>query len=157
MTSREPQPIRMVVQHSKGCCALLLCLLAAWSSANAATVRDNFETRGWDNNDGTVNWSGDWIEVDGDSPPPSPTSGNAQITTGGELQLDDRPNTDGDPGDDVAFSDDAGATYDYEPTPDANGVDTAVNAIRINPKGAFDASSGGGDPSLQLAFQMIVQ
>jgi len=76
----------------------LLCVLTAWSAAHAATVRDNFETRAWDNNDGTVNWSGDWIEVDGNSTPPSPTNGNARITNGGELRLDDRPNTNGDPG-----------------------------------------------------------
>ena len=61
-----------------------------------------------------------------------------------------------DLGDDLAFSDDGGATFDYEPSADANGVDTAVNAIRINPKGAFAADSGG-DPSLQLVFKMIVQ
>jgi uncharacterized repeat protein (TIGR01451 family) len=58
--------------------------------------------------------------------------------------------------DDVAFSDDGGATFDYEPQADGNGVDTAVNAIRINPKGAFGAGTGG-DPNLQLAFKMIVQ
>ncbi len=79
--------------------AVLLCALVAWLPlAEAATVRDNFETRRWDNNDGTANWVGDWIEVDGDSTPPSPTNGNARITNGGELRLDDRPNTGGDPG-----------------------------------------------------------
>ena len=41
----------------------LLCVLTAWSAAHAETVRDNFETRAWGNNDGTVNWTGDWIEV----------------------------------------------------------------------------------------------
>lgn len=77
----------------------LLCLLISWLSvADAATVRDNFESRAWSNNDGTASWSGDWIEVDGDSTPPSPTNGNARITHGGELRLDDRPNTGGDPG-----------------------------------------------------------
>lgn len=76
----------------------VLCVLTAWSAAHAETVRDNFETRAWNNNDGTVNWSGDWIEVDGNSAPPSPTSGNVLITNGGELRLDDRPNTNGDPG-----------------------------------------------------------
>ncbi len=98
MKSSELQTVRRAARHSNGCRALFLCLLAAWSSANAATVRDNFETRSWSNNDGTVNWSGDWIEVDGDSTPPSPTSGNALITNGGELRLDDRPDTGGDPG-----------------------------------------------------------
>lgn len=77
----------------------LLCVLASWLTvAEAATVRDNFETRSWGNNDGTSNWTGDWVEVDGDSAPPSPTNGNTRITNGGELRLDDRPNTGGDPG-----------------------------------------------------------
>ena len=74
-------------------CLSFLCAAVT----NAATVRDNFEDRVWSNNDGPNTWSGDWIEVDGDEPPPSPTSGNARITHGGELRLDDRPNTGGDP------------------------------------------------------------
>jgi len=78
---------------------VLLCVLGTWLSvADAATVRDNFETQSWSNNDGSDNWVGDWIEVDGNSTPPSPTNGNARITNGGELRLDDRPNTGGDPG-----------------------------------------------------------
>ncbi len=81
------------------CRAAVLCaFVASATAANAATVRDDFEVRLWSNNDGTANWSGDWIEVDGNATPPSPTSGNARITTGGELRLDDRPNTGGDPG-----------------------------------------------------------
>lgn len=39
--------------------------------------------------------------------------------------------------DDVAFSNNGGTTWTYVPTPDANGVDAAVNAIRLNPKDAF--------------------
>lgn len=78
-------------------CAALLLLVASYSSAVVAqeTVRDDFETRAWSNNDGTVNWSGDWIEVDADSA--GPTSGNVWITNGGELRLEDQPNTGGEP------------------------------------------------------------
>lgn len=39
--------------------------------------------------------------------------------------------------DDVEFSDDDGATWDYEPVPDADGVDEAVTDVRIRPRGAF--------------------
>jgi uncharacterized repeat protein (TIGR01451 family) len=91
------------------------------------------------------------VDFDGSTPGPvqfingSPASGLSYSF----LALDDID-------DDVAFSDDGGVTFDYEPSADANGVDTAVNAIWINPKGAF-AFSNGGDPSLQLAFKMIVQ
>jgi uncharacterized repeat protein (TIGR01451 family) len=63
----------------------------------------------------------------------------------------------GDLGDDVSFSDDGGVTYDYVPTADANGVDTAVTDIRINPKGSFAASTAAGDPSVQLALKAIVR
>ncbi|MGI9238980.1 MAG: hypothetical protein ACR2QZ_16390, partial [Woeseiaceae bacterium] len=98
MMSPETRSLRMIARYRFSWWPALLCVLMAWSSADAATVRDNFESRTWGNNDGTVNWSGDWIEVDGDSTPPSPTNGNARITNGGELRLDDRPNTGGDPG-----------------------------------------------------------
>jgi uncharacterized repeat protein (TIGR01451 family) len=59
--------------------------------------------------------------------------------------------------DDVAFSDDGGATFDYVPSADANGVDTAVTNILINPKGVFEGSTAAGDPSMQLTFKAIVQ
>lgn len=59
--------------------------------------------------------------------------------------------------DDVEFSNDGGATYTYTPTPDANGTDLNVSNIRINPKGTFAASLGGGDPSFQLFFKVVVQ
>ncbi len=59
--------------------------------------------------------------------------------------------------DDVSFSDDGGATFDYEPSVDANGVDLAVTDIRINPKGSLAGSTAAGDPGVELAFKMIVQ
>jgi len=71
------------------------CLLLLTSLATAATVRDDFSTRQWNNNTGTVNWNGDWIEVDAQST--GPTNGNVWITNGGELRLEDRPNTGGQP------------------------------------------------------------
>lgn len=43
--------------------------------------------------------------------------------------------------DDVDFSNNGGVSWTYVPTPNANGVDLAVNAIRINPKGAMAAAS----------------
>ena len=93
------KPHRNEARRRSTSIAVLLCVLGTWLTvADAATVRDNFETRIWSNNDGSDNWVGDWIEVDGDSTPPSPTNGNARITNGGELRLDDRPNTGGDPG-----------------------------------------------------------
>jgi hypothetical protein len=63
----------------------------------------------------------------------------------------------GDAGDDVDFSNDSGATYNYMPTPDANGVDAAVTNIRINPKNAFRGDSGSGATSASFVFKAIVQ
>ena len=40
------------------------------------TVRDNFDTASYSNNDGTQNWNGDWVEVSDDG---SATSGQIQI------------------------------------------------------------------------------
>lgn len=63
----------------------------------------------------------------------------------------------GDAGDDVAFSNDNGATYNYTPVPDANGVDVAVTNIQINPQNAFQGNSGAGDTTASFAFKSIVQ
>lgn len=76
--------------------ALLLALACLSSIANAQeTVRDNFSDREWDNNDGTANWSADWIEVDDDNT--GPNNGSIRITTGGELRIQDRTGGGPDP------------------------------------------------------------
>ncbi len=62
-----------------------------------------------------------------------------------------------DGGDDIAFSNDGGATFTYTPVADANGVDTNVTHILVNPKGAFSGNSGAGNPSFQLFFLTVVQ
>jgi uncharacterized repeat protein (TIGR01451 family) len=59
--------------------------------------------------------------------------------------------------DDVAFSDDGGVTFDYEPSADANGVDINVTNILINPRGVFQGNTAAGDSSMQLTFKAIVQ
>lgn len=58
--------------------------------------------------------------------------------------------------DDVDFSNDGGATYTYTPTPDADGYDSAVTNIRVNPKGQFDASDGVNNPSFEIRFRVRV-
>lgn len=47
-------------------------------------VLDNFTTRAYTNNNGSVNWAGSWVESDSTQ---SATAGNVQITTGGQLSL----------------------------------------------------------------------
>ena len=75
--------------------AFVLVTVLLAPQAIADTVRDDFSARVWNNNDGTANWSADWIEIDGASI--GPTNGNVWITNGGELRLEDRPNTGGQP------------------------------------------------------------
>ncbi|WP_181168204.1 DUF11 domain-containing protein [Cognatiluteimonas lumbrici] len=55
--------------------------------------------------------------------------------------------------DDIAFSNDGGTTWNYVPVADAEGFDPAVDAIRINPKGAFE----GGGGQFTLKFRVKVQ
>lgn len=55
--------------------------------------------------------------------------------------------------DDVAFSSDGGATWTYTPVPDAEGFDAGVNAIRINPQGAF----AGNNAQFTLRFRVRIQ
>ncbi|MGB5489298.1 MAG: hypothetical protein WBM76_00585 [Woeseiaceae bacterium] len=138
MKSSESQSCSKIVRRPLGRCLALLCVISACSSANAATVRDNFESRTWGNNDGTTNWSGDWIEVDGASTPPSPTNGNVWITNGGELRVEDQPNTDGQPSAarqvNIAGATSATLSFDWRTT---NGVDNSDSVI-------VEVSANGG-------------
>jgi len=63
--------------------------------------------------------------------------------------------------DDIEFSNQApvaGAyTFGYFPTPNALGVDPAVTAIRLNPKGTMAGSTGGSDPFIEFRFQVRVK
>ncbi|MEP2737286.1 MAG: DUF11 domain-containing protein [Erythrobacter sp.] len=58
----------------------------------------------------------------------------------------------GNLGDDLAFSDDGGATWDYEPTADPDGCDAAITDFRVNPQGAF-----AGDGSFSLRARFLVE
>ena len=62
----------------------------------------------------------------------------------------------GDGTDDLEF-DDGSLNFTYTPVPDVDGYDSSVTAIRANPKGIFDASGGGGDPSFEFRFRMRVR
>ena len=58
--------------------------------------------------------------------------------------------------DDVAFSVD-GTNYDYIPVPDADGFDASITHMRVNPKGTFNAASGGNTPSFEVKFKVRVE
>jgi len=63
------------------------------SSICSQTIEDNFNAVSYNNSSGSQPWNSDWIENDDDN---SPNSGNVLIT-GGQLNMDDRPNTGGEP------------------------------------------------------------
>ncbi|WP_417386422.1 Ig-like domain-containing protein [Gimesia sp.] len=49
-------------------------------------ILDQFGSVSYGNNDGTINWSNDWVEFDNAGSPQSPGSGDVRIT-GGELRM----------------------------------------------------------------------
>lgn len=55
--------------------------------------------------------------------------------------------------DDVDFSNDNGATWNYVPSPVANGTDPAVTDIRIRPQGAFAPNNA----QFTLRFRVVVE
>ena len=59
--------------------------------------------------------------------------------------------------DDIEFSNDNGSSWTYTPVPDADGYDANVTNIRINPKGAMNASNGTDHPTFILRFSVRVQ
>lgn len=63
----------------------------------------------------------------------------------------------GNAGDDVAFSNDNAATFNYTPTPGAAGADPNVTHIRINPQGLLNGSTGAGDPTAEFRFKTVVR
>lgn len=61
----------------------------------------------------------------------------------------------GSTSDDVEFSDDGGATFDYTPAAGPDGADPAVTHIRIRPKGV--APYSGADPVAEFQFKVVVR
>ena len=58
--------------------------------------------------------------------------------------------------DDIEF-DNGSNTFTYTPTPDANGYDALVRAIRVRPSGTFAGASLTATPSFELRFQARVK
>ncbi|HEU0133396.1 MAG TPA: DNRLRE domain-containing protein [Allosphingosinicella sp.] len=59
--------------------------------------------------------------------------------------------------DDVAFSNNGGASFVYAPVADPTGFDPAVTHIRVTPKGSFAGSSGAGSPSFTVSYRIKVK
>jgi len=62
------------------------------------------------------------------------------------------------PADDVEFSNDGGSTWTYTPVIGADGCDSNVTNLRLNPKGVFDTGANiSPNPNLQLRFRVCVK
>jgi hypothetical protein len=59
--------------------------------------------------------------------------------------------------DDVDFSNNGGASFDYIPSPDPDGYDSNITNLLINPKGVFSGALGGNNPSFLLMFRVQVR
>jgi hypothetical protein len=60
------------------------------------------------------------------------------------------------PNDEVDFSDDDQLTWNCVLTPDAEGFDTLVTDIRVNPKGQFPGSPGANNPDFDILFRIRI-
>lgn len=63
----------------------------------------------------------------------------------------------GNSSDDIEFSNDGGATYNYTPVPDADGYDSNVTHFRGLTSGTFAASDGINNPGFSFQFRVRVQ
>jgi len=61
-------------------------------------------------------------------------------------------NTDG-----LSFSNNGGTSFNYTPSPDAEGADTNVTNIQVSTQGQFLAPNGSGNPSFQIKFRIKVE
>ncbi|MCP4245600.1 MAG: hypothetical protein GY778_00985, partial [bacterium] len=102
----------------------------------ALSVRDELDSASFSANDGTSDWAGDWLEDDAAGAGAS--AGNVTIS-GGELLLDDRPNTGTQPGAarSVDLSQTASATFSFD-FRTGSGVEADEDRV------AVDVSSDGG-------------
>ena len=58
--------------------------------------------------------------------------------------------------DDVEFSNNNGTTFDYQPTPDAEGFDPLITDIRIRLTGSMPGTDEGSNPEFSIFYQVKV-
>lgn len=59
--------------------------------------------------------------------------------------------------DDLDFSNDGGATWNYVPTPGADGCDALVTNLRVNPKGQFVGTAAPTYPGFSVNFRVCLK
>lgn len=126
--------------------------------------RDNFESIAYNNNDGTLSWSGDWVEEDGAGG--AAAAGNVWIESG-QLHLDDNPDTGAKPNVSRRFrldgADMAILSFDYQLGDsvdllgDAAAVEISTDGVNWTQLGTFSVLSGrSGSRSYSLAGYLAV-
>ena len=104
------------------------------------TVRDEFNTVSFDNNNGTVAWLGPWQENDPEAGGAGPSAGQVQIA-GGALRLDDSPDTGGAPSAarlvNLAGATGATLSFDYQTASGVDPEDGVVLEVSKDGGGAY--------------------
>ncbi|HFC92742.1 MAG TPA: hypothetical protein ENJ51_08005 [Leucothrix mucor] len=59
--------------------------------------------------------------------------------------------------DNISFSNDGGASFNYTPVADADGVDTNVTNIKVTPSGQFSAKTAADAPAFQVRFRVLLR
>ncbi len=141
---------------------------AAVSAASAPqTVRDEFETASFSNNNGTQTWNGDWIESEPQVGGPGavsgagPQAGHVRIDLN-QLALEDYPDTGGQPGAarrvDLSQAQNATLSFDFATTfgvdwDDAVALEVSVDGINFTRLDTFTGIVGstGGNRSYDIS------
>jgi len=110
------------------------------AAGSTDTFRDEFSAQSYGNNDGTLSWSGPWIENDPGPGAPGPGAGNVRVGFG-VLFMDDRPDTGGQPSAereaDLSGFDSATFSFDFGTTPGVDPTDAAVVEISADGGGSW--------------------
>ncbi|MCP5417087.1 MAG: RICIN domain-containing protein [Chromatiaceae bacterium] len=121
------------------------CETSLAGSSSTDTYRDEFNQQDYDNNDGSANFSGNWVEHDkADGYSQNPLSGNVLVGSNYKLWLDDSPDTGTDPSAkrtaDLSGATSATLAFDWETH---SGVDTSDKVV-------VEISSDGGSSYTEL-------
>jgi hypothetical protein len=143
----DPNGTTVTPRFSTGTNALPVGSDNAWLlfyAATGNTVADNFGTVSYANNDGTNNWSTNWVETDSGGGGSGGAAGGAIQVTGGELRLHDEVTGTpsiyreadllGTPGLNMSM---AFLTYDYRTSGNLDNADTVTVEISANGGGSW--------------------
>jgi len=125
------------------------------ATGGSQTVRDEFGTVSYGNNDGTMNWSNFWQEF-GDTGSSGASDGRIQVT-GGELRMCDRPDSGNRPGvwREADLSGATSATFSFDYRTSGNLEDNDRLRVRVYNGSSWRtlqtfSNDGSGSPSYDI-------